>query len=162
VLAAHAGLVDHGSGSYRFRWASRAAYEVGVDGPVVAGDVRGAEVLGEGGAEDLGDGEAAALGVVVERGVERRRPFKLTMGLWGIGGAHRGGRRVVAEMWLYSDGSRILELSTKCKPNEAFQVAAETRAYLTRHGVDLSGDQQTKTKAAMEYFAGLLKATEQD
>ena len=36
-------------------------------------------------------------------------------------------RRLVAEMWLYPDGSRILELSTKCEPAEAFQVAAETR-----------------------------------
>ena len=41
---------------------------------------------------------------------------------------------IVAEMWLYPDGSRILELSTKCLPNEAFQVAAEARAYLEVHG----------------------------
>ena len=34
-------------------------------------------------------------------------------------------RRLVAEMWLYPDGSRVLELSTKCAPDEAFQVAAE-------------------------------------
>ncbi len=70
------------------------------------------------------------------------------------------GRKVVAEMWLYPDGSRILELSTKCKPREAFQVSAEARGFLTRHGVDLGGEQQTKTKTAMEYFAGLLKAAE--
>ena len=31
-------------------------------------------------------------------------------------------RRMVAEMWLYPDGSRVLELSTKCLPTEAFQV----------------------------------------
>ena len=42
--------------------------------------------------------------------------------------------------------SRILELSTKCLPTEAFQVAAETRAYLAEHGIDLGGDQQTKTR----------------
>ena len=46
-------------------------------------------------------------------------------------------RRLVAEMWLYPDGSRILELSTKCLPDEAFKVAAETRAYLLERGVDL-------------------------
>lgn len=67
-------------------------------------------------------------------------------------------RRLVTEMWLYPDGSRILELSTKCKPGEAFQVAAETRAYLSELGVDLSGEQQTKTKTALEYFAGQLEA----
>src|SRR5262249_40378520 len=39
-------------------------------------------------------------------------------------------RKLVAEMWLYPDGSRILELSTKALPSEALQVAAEARAYL--------------------------------
>jgi hypothetical protein len=62
-------------------------------------------------------------------------------------------RKLVAELWMYPDGSRILELSTKCRPEEAFQVAAETRAYLSGRGVNLSGEQQTKTKTALEYFA---------
>jgi hypothetical protein len=62
-------------------------------------------------------------------------------------------RKLVAEMWLYPDGARILELSTKCAPAEMFQVAAEARAFLARSGVDLSGDQQTKTRATLEYFA---------
>ncbi len=64
-------------------------------------------------------------------------------------------RRLVAELWLYPDGSRILELSTKCGTDEAFQVAAETRAFLAEQGVDLFGEQQTKTRTALEYFAGL-------
>ena len=66
-------------------------------------------------------------------------------------------RRVVAEIWLYPDGSRILELSTRCVPAEAFQVAAETRAFLTGRGIDLSGEQETKTRKALEYFAGALR-----
>ena len=66
-------------------------------------------------------------------------------------------RRLVAELWLYPDGSRILELSTKCKPGEAFQVAAETRAFLAERGVDLFGEQQTKTRTALEFFAGQLR-----
>ena len=66
-------------------------------------------------------------------------------------------RRMVAELWLYPDGERILELSTKCAPNEGFQVAAETLAYLAGRGVDLYGEQQTKTKAALEYFSRSLK-----
>jgi hypothetical protein len=65
-------------------------------------------------------------------------------------------RRFVAELWLYPDGSRILELSTKCEPTEAFEVAAETRVFLANHGIDLKGEQQTKTKAALEFFAGEL------
>jgi hypothetical protein len=63
------------------------------------------------------------------------------------------GRRLVAELWLYPDGSRILELSTKCAPAEAFQAAAETRAFLASRGVDLYGRQQTKTRTALEYFS---------
>jgi hypothetical protein len=66
--------------------------------------------------------------------------------------------KLVAEMWLYPDGSRILELSTKCVPSEAFDHAARTRAYLSERGVDLSGEQQTKTKTALEFFAGELAA----
>jgi hypothetical protein len=64
------------------------------------------------------------------------------------------GRRVVGEMWLYPDGSRILELSTRCATSEAFQVAAEARAFFASRGVDLSAAQQTKTRKALEFFAG--------
>lgn len=63
------------------------------------------------------------------------------------------GRRLVAELWFYPDGSRILELSTKCAPTQGIQVAAETRAFLSSQGVDLLGEQQTKTKTALEYFS---------
>jgi hypothetical protein len=67
------------------------------------------------------------------------------------------GRKLVAEMWLYPDGARILELSTKCAPSEMFQVAVESRAYLSKRGVNLSGEQQTKTKTALEFFAKQLE-----
>ena len=40
-------------------------------------------------------------------------------------------RPLVAELWFYPDGSRILELSTKCPPSQAFQTAAEARVLLT-------------------------------
>ena len=64
------------------------------------------------------------------------------------------GRKLVAELWFYPDGSRVLELSTRCRTTEAFQVAAETRAYLAGHGVEVSGEQQMKTRKALELFAG--------
>jgi hypothetical protein len=67
-------------------------------------------------------------------------------------------RRLVAELWLYPDNTRILELSTKCAPSEAFQAAAETRAFLASRGVDLSGEQQTKTAAALGFFSRELRA----
>jgi hypothetical protein len=61
-------------------------------------------------------------------------------------------RKLVGELWLYPDGSQIVELSTKALPSEAFQAAAETRALLSGVGVDLEGEQQTKTKTALEFF----------
>jgi len=64
---------------------------------------------------------------------------------------------MVAEMWLYPDGSRVFELSTKCAPGEALQVAAEGRAMLTQQGVSLSGEQQTKTKKALDFFSAQLR-----
>jgi hypothetical protein len=62
-------------------------------------------------------------------------------------------RRLVVELWMYPDSSRVLELSTKCKPDEAFLAAAEARAFLSERGVDLGGDQQAKTIKALEFFA---------
>ncbi len=78
-------------------------------------------------------------------------------------GVRTGGRKapersLVAEMWLYPDGSRILELSTKCLPGEALAVGAEVRAWLTGRGIDIGGAQQTKTKTALEFYAGQLAA----
>lgn len=68
------------------------------------------------------------------------------------------GRRLTAELWFYPDGSRILELSTKCTAADAFQVAAEARLFLTEKGVALDGRQETKTKAALTYFSKQLRA----
>ena len=66
-------------------------------------------------------------------------------------------RSMVAEMWFYPDGSRILELSTKCLPTEAFQVVAESKVFLHDRGIDLSGEQQTKTRTALEFYSSALK-----
>lgn len=72
------------------------------------------------------------------------------------------GRPMVAELWMYPDGSRILELSTKSAPSDAFQVAATTRAFLADHGIDLTAKQQTKTKTALKYFASQLSSPSED
>jgi hypothetical protein len=70
------------------------------------------------------------------------------------------GRRLTAELWFYPDGSRILELSTKCTAGDAFQVAAEARSYLSAKGVSLNGRQETKTKAALTFFSKQLRAAQ--
>ncbi len=62
-------------------------------------------------------------------------------------------RRMVAELWLFADGGRILELSLKCLPSEAFQVAAEARAWLAGRGIDITGEQQAKTRTALRYHS---------
>jgi len=69
------------------------------------------------------------------------------------------GRKLVAELWLYPDGSRIVELSTKCPPPDMLRVAVESRLFLTQKGVDLEGEQQTKTRTALEFFSQHLTPT---
>ena len=64
--------------------------------------------------------------------------------------------RLVAELWLYPDDTRILELSLRCPPRDTFHVAAETRAFLSQREVDTSGEQHTKTHRALEFFSSRL------
>jgi len=70
-------------------------------------------------------------------------------------------RKFVAELWLYPDGSRLLELSTKCPPSKAFQVAAECREYIAQKGIDLTAEQQPKTNRALKYFSAQYKKAEE-
>lgn len=71
-------------------------------------------------------------------------------------------RKLAAELWLYPDNSMILELSTRCAPSEAFQVAAELRIFLTQREVDLTAEQETKTKRALEFFTQRLAGQGQE
>jgi hypothetical protein len=66
-------------------------------------------------------------------------------------------QKVVAEVWIYPDSSMILELSTKSVPGQALQTAIKVRDHLLEHGVDLLGDQATKTKTALEFFVNELR-----
>ncbi len=65
---------------------------------------------------------------------------------------------MVAEVWLFPNNTSVLELSTKCPPKLALTVAAELRAFLTKKAVPLDGEQQTKTKTALELFSARLVA----
>ena len=86
--------------------------------------------------------------------------LKSTFGAEISPGRKKEQRKMVAEMWTYPDYSRILELSTKCAPGDALDVAGQVREYLAERGVDLSGEQQTKTKTALEFFATNLPREE--
>ena len=68
-------------------------------------------------------------------------------------------RPLVVEMWLYPDGSRILELSTKCLPNEGLDVALELRRFFEGKGIEISDQQQTKTKTALEFYSSELRGS---
>jgi len=65
--------------------------------------------------------------------------------------------KLVAELWLYPDGSRIFELSTKCAPRDLIDVFTNVRDYLIERGIERHGEQQTKTKRALEFFAKNIK-----
>jgi hypothetical protein len=67
-------------------------------------------------------------------------------------------RKLVAELWFYPDGARILELSARSGTGDAFETAAELRGFLGTRGVELTGDQQTKTRKALDHFARTLRA----
>jgi len=62
-------------------------------------------------------------------------------------------RPLTAEMWLYPDGSRTLQLATRGLPSEAFEVAAQTASFLSRHGVELDATRSTNLRTALEFFA---------
>jgi hypothetical protein len=69
------------------------------------------------------------------------------------------GRKMVGELWMIPDGTNIVELSTKCTPSEAVEVAADAKAFLSSRGVDLESEQQTKTKTALEFFIKELRGS---
>jgi hypothetical protein len=67
-------------------------------------------------------------------------------------------RPVTVELWLYPDGSRILEMSTKGEPQEAFQLGAEFRAFIIGSGLRIGNQAVTKTNSALSYFSKHLQA----
>jgi hypothetical protein len=62
-------------------------------------------------------------------------------------------RALLVEQWTFPDDSRILELSTRCRPDAVLPVAARMAGVLRAHGVDLTGPQQTKTHATLDFFS---------
>ena len=67
-------------------------------------------------------------------------------------------RPIVVEMWLYPDGARVLEVSTKCLPKEAFEFGGQFKAYLAAKGIVLGADQSAKTKTSLEYFSARFES----
>jgi hypothetical protein len=66
--------------------------------------------------------------------------------------AERLGHEVVAERWKLPVGSDLVELSIKVDPLEAAAAADAFLAFLESLGLDVGGDQQTKTRGALTFF----------
>jgi hypothetical protein len=67
-------------------------------------------------------------------------------------------RRITVEMWLYPDGVRVLEISTKCLPDETFKVGADFKAYLAARGIALGAEQVPKTRTSLDFFSAKLRS----
>jgi hypothetical protein len=67
-------------------------------------------------------------------------------------------RRITVEMWLYPDGERVLEISTKCLPDEAFKVGAAFKAFLAERGIALGAEQAPKTRTSLDFFSAKLRS----
>lgn len=63
-------------------------------------------------------------------------------------------RQLSAERWAFPDGSRVLELSTRCPVGRAPQVAAHLTAILSAHGVEPAATQLTKTEMTLRLRGG--------
>lgn len=71
-----------------------------------------------------------------------------------IGEVPGGGvRKLVLESWAYPDGSRLYEVSTKCRPSRAPRVAEAIRHLLAERGIHPTSEQHTKTGASLAHFA---------
>jgi hypothetical protein len=61
-------------------------------------------------------------------------------------------RKMTVELSLYPDGSRILELSTKGDPEEAFQLGAKFRAFLSQFHLMREAEAKTRTSETLRAF----------
>jgi len=61
---------------------------------------------------------------------------------------------ITVEEWVLPDDSDLLELSIGVAPEGARQANDDLRAFLTERGLDVDGDQATKTKTALFFFTG--------
>lgn len=65
------------------------------------------------------------------------------------------GRKLTAEQWHFPGQVPLVELSTKAQPGEVTAVHREATEFLRRCGLSPVGEQQPKTRTALEFFAAL-------
>jgi hypothetical protein len=64
------------------------------------------------------------------------------------------GSRISIEAWSYPDGTHIVELSAKCRPDQSPRLAEAVRQLITDHGIALSGRQSSKTHISLQRLSG--------
>ena len=67
--------------------------------------------------------------------------------------AKKLGHEIVVERWKLPDKSDLVELSIKVAPGEATEAEEAFMALLAAMGLEISGDQQTKTRGALTFFS---------
>jgi hypothetical protein len=61
-------------------------------------------------------------------------------------------RTLRARQWFFHDGSRRVELSARCNPDEAFDVTRAVKDSLASRGLELVGDQETMIRRALMHL----------
>jgi hypothetical protein len=62
-------------------------------------------------------------------------------------------RRMTLEQWHFPGQAPLVELSTKCAPDGVLGLLAELLPYLDERNLTASGEQEPKTRTALEFFA---------
>ena len=96
----------------------------------------------------------------IEKAAKRKIDFDRLVGLGPLR-AHRWQFddpacpwRITGELWIREDGQRLLEASIKAPAVQAAVATAGFMAFLAEVGADKDGEQQTKTRSALSYYAG--------
>lgn len=63
-------------------------------------------------------------------------------------------QKLTMELWELPDSTRLLEVSLRASPAKADATLTALVDYLAARGFDTSEQQETKTRAALEFFAG--------
>ena len=60
--------------------------------------------------------------------------------------------RTTIEQWHYPGQVPLVELSTKASPQNVLKVYADTTKFVAGHGLSAAGEQEPKTRKALEFF----------
>jgi hypothetical protein len=65
---------------------------------------------------------------------------------------------ITVEQWFYPGQQPAVELSTKSAPRDAMKLLAEARRFLREHGLSATGQQEPKTRKALEFLVARMNA----